>query len=84
VLCVDEGANTAKLLGFGDYVVDKRRLTGRLWAEEFDDSSPWHSTDSEREVERQSTCWDRINFYLRTFIAHPHDGALSELLLNLA
>ncbi len=53
VLGVDEDADAAQGLGLGDDVVDQRRLSGGLRAEDLDDPAPRHAADTEREVERQ-------------------------------
>ncbi len=53
VLGVDEGADAAQRLGLGDDVVDQRRLTGGLRAEDLDDPAARDAADPERQVERQ-------------------------------
>ena len=83
VLGVDERADAAELLGLGDDVVDQRRLAGGLRAEDLDDAPARHAADAEREVERQRARRDRVDPHLRALVAHPHDGALAELALDL-
>ena len=65
VLGVDERADAAHLLGLGDDLVDERRLTRGLGAEDLDDPPARHAADAEREVDRQRAGRDR---------RHRHDG----------
>src|SRR5215210_2365457 len=83
MLGVDEGADPAELLGLGEDVVHQRRLARRLRAEDLDDASAWHAADPEREVERQRAGRHGIDLHARALVAHPHDGALAELALDL-
>ena len=53
VLGVDERADPAELLRLGDHVVDQRRLTGGLRAEDLHDPPARDAADAEREIERQ-------------------------------
>ena len=53
VLGVDEGADPAARLGLGDDVVDQRRLSRGLRAEDLDDPAARHAADAERQVERE-------------------------------
>jgi hypothetical protein len=64
-------------------VVDQRRLTGGLRAEDLDDAPARDTADTEGEIQRQRARRDRFHPYLSPRIAHPHDGALAELALNL-
>ena len=59
VLGVDEGADPAHLLGLGDDLVDERRLSRRLGAEDLHDAPARHAAHAEREVDRQRAGRDR-------------------------
>ena len=83
MLGVDERAHAAELLGLGEDVVDERRLTRGLRAEDLDDAAARDATDAERDVERQRSGRDRVDGDPRSGVAHPHDGALAELALDL-
>src|SRR5207249_11207698 len=67
----------------GDHVVDERRLSRRLRAEDLDDPAPWQAADPEREVERERARRDRADRHLRS-VAHLHDRSFAELALDLA
>ena len=83
MLGVDERAHAAELLRLGEHVVDQRRLARGLRTEDLDDAPPRHTPDAEREIERQRARGDRVAAHLRALVAHPHDGALPELALDL-
>ena len=83
VLGVDERADPAELLRLGEDVVDERRLTRRLRAEDLDDPPTRDAADPQRDVERQRPCRDRVDGDARARIPHPHDRALAELPLDL-
>ena len=82
VLRVDEGADAAAALCLGDHVVDERRLTGRLRAEDLDDPATRKPADAEREVERERAGRDGADRDLG-LVVHLHHGALAELPLDL-
>ena len=52
-------AHSRRALGFGEHVVDQRRLTGGLGTEDLHDAALGHAADAEREVERQCPGGDR-------------------------
>ncbi len=83
MLGVDEGAHAAELLRLGEHVIDQRRLAGRLRAEDLDDPPTRHAADSEGEVEGERAGGDRVHRHPGALVAHPHDGALAELALDL-
>ena len=83
VLRVDERADAAAALRLGDHVVDERRLTRRLRAEDLDDPAARQAADAERDVERERARRDRADRDLR-LVVHLHDGALAELALDLS
>src|SRR5437016_809687 len=41
------------------------------------------ATDAQREIEREGARGDRVDLDLRALVAHPHDGSLAELALDL-
>ena len=69
VLGVDERADAAAGLGLGHDVVDERRLTRGLRAEDLDHAAARDAADAEREVERERAGGDRFDL----------EGALSPL-----
>ena len=71
------------VMRLGEDVVDQRRLTRGLGAEDLHDATTGDAADAQREVERQRTGGDRIHADLRALVAHAHDGALAELALDL-
>ena len=83
VLGVDERAYATELLRLGEDVVDERRLTRGLRAEDLDDPPARYAADPERDVERQRAGGDRVDGDPRTGVAHAHHGALAELPLDL-
>ena len=82
VLGVDEGADASARLGLGDDVVDERRLTRGLRAEDLHDAAPRHTADAERDVERQRARGNRLHVE-RAHVAELHQRTLPELLLDL-
>ena len=61
VLGVDERADAAAGLGLGHDVVDERRLTRRLRAEDLDHAAARDAADAERQVERERAGGDRLD-----------------------
>ena len=74
----------AHLLGLGDDLVDERRLTRGLGAEDLDDPPARDAAHAEREVDRQRARRDRGHRARRGVVAEPHQRALAELALDLA
>ena len=83
VLGVDEGRQPAVLLGLRDEVIEQRRLTGALRAEDLDDASARESADAEGDVQRQGPARNDAGIDFEVRVAHPHDRALAELALDL-
>src|SRR5207253_882978 len=83
MLGVDEGGDAAAALRLGDHVVDERRLSGRLGAEDLDDAAAREPADAEGEVEGERTGRDRADVHSRV-VAHLHHRALAELPLDLS
>ena len=82
VLGVDVGADAAVALRLGDDVHGERRLARRLRAVDLGDAAPGQAADAEGEVERQRAGGDGLDRH-RALLAHPHDRALAELLVDL-
>src|SRR5262245_11421105 len=83
VLGVDERRDAAAALRLGHGVQSQRRLAGRLRPEDLDDAPTREAPDPEGPVDGQGARGDGGD--LDRFAAPElHDGALSELLLDLA
>ena len=83
VLGVDVGADAAVALRLGHDVHGERGLAGRLGPVDLDDAAPGQAADAEREVEGQRAGGDGLDVHVGA-LAHPHDRALAELLVDLA
>jgi hypothetical protein len=84
VLGVDEGADAAAPLGLGDDVEGERGLAGRLRAVDLHHAATRHAADPERDVEPERARGQRLDLLDGAILAELHDGALAELLLDLA
>src|SRR6476661_2537825 len=82
MLRVDEGADASPSLRLRDYVVDERRLSGRLRAEDLDDPAAWQPADSKREVERERAGRNGADRNGRV-VVHLHHCAFAELPLDV-
>ena len=82
VLGVDVGADAAVALGLGHHVQREGGLARRLGAVDLGDAAPRQATDAQGEIERQRPRGDGLDGH-RALLAHLHDGALAELLLDL-
>jgi hypothetical protein len=83
VLGVDIGADPAVALRLGHGVHGQGRLPRGLRAEDLDDAPAGQAADAEREVEGQRTGRDGLDLHVEV-VAHAHDRALAELLLDLS
>ena len=83
VLGVDVGADAAVALGLGDDVGGEGGLAGALRAVDLADPAPGQAADAEGQVEGQGAGGDGLDGH-RALVAHLHDGAGAELLLDLA
>src|SRR5690606_26036425 len=83
MLGVDEGADAAAFLGFGDDVERQRGLARALRPERLDDAAAGQSADSQRDVEAERA---RRNGLDRNdgVLAEAHHGTLAEVPLDLA
>ena len=82
MLGVDERALPAGLLRLGDDLRGEGGLPGGLRAEDLDDAAAGDAADAEGVVERDRAGRDGVDGDVRG-VAHLHDGALPELLLDL-
>ncbi len=77
VFCVNEGRQSAGLLGAGDDVEHQRRFAGRFRPENFNDAPARDAAHAEREVHRQRAGGNDINLRLRARVAQAHDAAVA-------
>jgi hypothetical protein len=80
---IDEGADAAALLGFGNDMEGERRLAGGFRAVDFDNTAARKAADAKRNIEAERTCGDRLDFDRLLVFAEPHDRALAEGALDL-
>src|SRR5688572_1647510 len=83
MLGIDEGADAAVLLGFGDHVQRECRLARAFRPEYFDDSAARQPTNPKRDVEAQRAGGDRFDL-LDGVVGEAHDRAFTEISLDLA
>src|SRR5690606_29423096 len=83
VFGVDERAGAALALGLGDDLQRQRGLARRLRTVNLDDATARQPTDAKRDVERERTGRDDLDIAHDAPVAHAHDRALAELLLDL-
>jgi len=84
VLRVDEGADAALLLGFGDGLERQRGLAGGFGPVDLDDAAAGEPADAERDVEAERARRDRLDLDHLLVLAEPHDRTLAEGTLDLA
>ena len=84
VLGVDERRHAAQFLRLGDDLQRQRGFARRLRTEDFDDAAARHAADAEREVDADRAGGDGLDRLNGALLAQAHDGALAELLFNLA
>ena len=82
VFGVDVGAHATVALRLGHDVHGERGLARRLGTVDLGDAATRQPTDAEGEIERQGTRRDRLDLHASA-LAHLHDGALAELLVDL-
>src|SRR5439155_10180736 len=83
VFGVDIGRHTTLLLHLRDYLQAERRLAGRLRTVDFDHTAPRQAAGPECDVEAKRARGYDLQVILNLGLAHPHDRALAELLLDL-
>ncbi len=79
---IDVGAHTTVALRFGHDVHGERGLARRFRAEDLGDAATGQPADPQSEVERQSAGRHDPDVHVRP-LAHLHDGASTELLVDL-
>src|SRR5438093_7193659 len=84
VLRVDEGADAAALLALGDELERERGLTRRLGPVDLDHTPARDPADAERDIEAERARRQAGDVLRQRLLAELHDGALAELLLDLA
>src|SRR6266545_123927 len=83
VLGVDVGAHPAVALRLGHHVHGQRRLPRCLGTEDLHHPTPGQASDAERDVEGEGAGGDGGHADVAA-LSQLHDGALAELLLDLA
>jgi len=83
VLGIDKCHHATHCLGLGQDLERKRRLTGGLRTVNLDDTAARHTADTQSGIECQSARGDGLDLKLGAAVTIPHDGALTELLLDL-
>jgi hypothetical protein len=84
MLGVDEGADAAAPLPLGDEVERERGLARRLRPVDLDHAAARHAADAEGDVEPDRSRGKRRDVGHLAALPELHDGALAELLLDLA
>src|SRR5438093_1090434 len=84
VLRVDEGADAAALLALGDELERERGLARRLRSVDLDHAPARDAADAERDIEAERARRQAGDVLRQRLLAELHDGALAELLLDLA
>ena len=83
VLGVDVRGSAARLLDLRDDLQAQRRLARRLRTVDLDHAPARQAADAERDVETERAGGDDLQVVLDLRLAHFHDRALAELLLDL-
>ena len=83
VLGIDEGADAALLLRFGDGVQRERGLAGGFRPVDLDHAAARQAADAERDVEPERAGGDRLDVHRLVVLAELHDRALAEGALDL-
>jgi hypothetical protein len=83
VLRVDEGGGPAHLLDVGDDLEGERGLAGRFRAVDLDHAAARQAAHAEGHVEAERAGGDHLDGAVHVRVAHAHDRALAELLLDL-
>jgi len=83
VLRIDEGGRAAHLLDVGDDLERERGLARGLRAVDLDHAAARQPAHAEGHVEAERAGGDHLDALVHFGVAHLHDGALAELLLDL-
>jgi hypothetical protein len=78
VFGVDEGANAALLLRFGDHMQRQRRLARGFGPVNLDHPAARQTPDPKRDVEAERPCRHRLDLDRLLVLAQTHDRALAE------
>ena len=83
VLGIDEGADAALLLRFGQAMQRERGLAGGFRPVDLDHAAARQAADAERDVEPERAGGDGVDVHRLVVLAEPHDRALAEIALDL-
>ena len=83
MLGVDETADAALLLGFGDNLQSQRRLARAFRPVDFDDTALRQTADAKCDVETERASGDRLDVDQLLVGAEAHDRPLAEILVDL-
>ena len=83
MLGIDKRHNATHGLRLGQDLERQRGLTGGLGAVNLDDATTRHATDAQSGIERQGAGGNGLDLEFGATVAIPHNGALTELLLDL-
>jgi hypothetical protein len=84
VLGVDEGTHAVLLLHLGNDLQGQRGLAGRFRAVDLDHAAAGQAAHAKGDVQAQRTGGNHLDVLNDFAFAQPHDGALAELLFDLA
>ena len=83
VLGIDKCHDAAHSLSLCQNLERKRCLAGGLGAVNLDDTAARHTADAQSGIEGQGARGNGLDLELGTTVAVPHDGTLTEFLLDL-
>src|SRR5580704_1692978 len=79
---IDEGADAALLLGFGQAVQRQRGLARRFGPIDLDDAAARQPADAERDIEAQRARGDDVDVHRLVVLTEPYDRALAKAALD--
>src|SRR6185369_17573781 len=83
MLRVDETADAALLLGFGNNLQSQRRLARAFWPVDFDNAALRETADAKCDVETKRAGRDRLDVDQLLVGGEAHDRPLAEILVDL-
>ena len=83
MLGVDKRHDAAHGLGLGQNLERQRRLTRGLGSIDLNNTASRHTADTQSGIEGQRAGGNSLDLELGTAVTIPHDGTLTELLLDL-
>ena len=83
MLGIDEGGAAAGLLCLRYDLEGERGFPGGFRAVDLDDPTAGQASDAERHIELQGSGGNDIDIAHHARVTHAHDGAFTELSLNL-